>query len=573
MSETDPYRSELASLIDALFEGNLSAEETKRVARTVTDDPEAAELYWDFVELHAELRRVHRGTSTWTPEKTIGAPIVDLSAPDVPLADLSDLPPPPATGGGMPGSLGMLGIVLGAVLCLGGVVALVGGLGSSNDRGAGTRAAPIARVTSMADCTWVDPHEKDRCAPGLPLAAGECIQIQSGSIQITYENGVVVTLTGPATYRVIDEKFGYLQDGFALARVPERAIGFTINTPAGKIIDCGTEFGVTVGRDKQTGVVTADMRVIDGAVDVNVNSSSGKGAGRKRFKKGEAVRISSLNNGSGRPESGDAFDPRTIPGLRLWLNADAGVLRGPDDRVTEMIDLIGDSNNNAENARQPEAERRPRWLSGTINNRPTLVFEGKQYIQLPNQSDLNFQDESLSIFVVGNTSGGTQYFLSSRADGTNHDPRGFRFTSSRDGGLRYQAAGVTVSRPCDTRKHAVFSVIHDRRTPGANTVTLYRNGGQLGPVVKVDDSDISNAFPLTIGANLEAIHKYPKSPQNYLQGDLGEILIYDRVLSPRQRGKVETYLVRKYGFAFDTNEAAGQTSNPSEREPVIQKAP
>jgi hypothetical protein len=422
-----------------------------------------------------------------------------------------------------------------------------------------SQAHPIAKVASMSDCTWADAGAEQRYTSGAPLAAGECLRIQSGSVRLTYENGVEVALAGPASYRVISEKCGLLQDGFAMAKVPKAAVGFTINTPAGQIIDCGTEFGVQVGKDQKTGVVTADMRVINGAVDVDLPSSSDAAAQRKRFKTGEAMRMSSLNQGSQDSKAGDTFDPRTIPGLRLWLNADAGVLRGPDDRVTEVIDLVGESNAKAENARQPSSERRPRWLSGTINNRPTMIFEGKQYIQLPSQSDLDFQDESLSIFVVGNASGGTQYFLSSRTDGEHRDPRGFRFTSSVEGGLRYQAAGVTVVQPCDTRQHAVFCVIHDRRAPGNNTVTLYRNGQQLGPVVKVENSNISNAFPLTIGANLEAIHKYPRASKNFLRGDLGEILIYDRVLGPPQRTEIEAYLIRKYGFTPNAENASGRT--------------
>ncbi|NLE38338.1 MAG: hypothetical protein GX621_09975, partial [Pirellulaceae bacterium] len=405
---------------------------------------------------------------------------------------------------------------------------------------------------------------------GAPLAADECIRLESGSVEVTYANGVAVSLTGPASYRIVDPTRGFLQDGFAMARVPDGAIGFTIDTPAGKIIDCGTEFGVTVDKDKETGVVTADMHVIDGAVDIDLPGVSEAERRRQRFKAGEAMRMSSLNERTGDQE---AFDPRRLPGLRLWLNADAGVLRGPDDRVTEVIDLVGHSNATAENPEQPAAESRPRWHSGMINDRPTLVFEGREYIQLPSKSDLDFQEESLSIFVVGNASGGTQYFLSSRAEGEHKDPRGFRFTSSPKGGLRYQAAGVTVAQPCDMTQHAVFSVIHDRRTPGDNTVTLFRNGRQLGPVVKVANSDISNAFPLTIGANLEAINKYPTATQNYLRGDLGEILIFDRVLTPSQRAMVEGYLIRKYGLDRDASQTEGPSSSPPRREPASRTAP
>lgn len=546
MSDVNRYQGDLALLIEALFEGTLGVEEAERVTRAVMEDPEAADLYWDYVELHTELRRMYRNSPSTTASGPASPIVPDATVPGTPLADSVQPPSPPATGG-LSGTLGMIMLGLGGVLVTAVIVAAVGLFGPRYAANS-VKPASIAKVTAVSAGTAADVGATDACQVGLALAPGQCVSVQSGSVQLTYDNGVLVTLTGPASYRLIDRKYGFLQEGAASARVPAEAVGFTINTPAGGIIDCGTEFDVTVGKDAKTGVATADVRVIDGAVDINVPASPGTGTEQRRFKAGEALRMSSLNNGSSRSKSSDMFDPRTVPGLRLWLNADAGVLRGPDNRVTEVIDLVGDANATAENARQPAAPQRPRWLSATINNRPTLVFEGRQYIQLPSQSDLNFEDESLSIFVVGNASGGAQYFLSSRVDGENRDPRGFRFTSSLDGGLRYQAAGVTVVQPCDTRQHAVFSVIHDRRTPGANTVTLFRNGRQLGPVAQVSDSDISNAFPLTIGANLEAIRKYPKATKNYLRGELGEILIFDRVLTPEQRGQIESYLIRKYGF-------------------------
>jgi len=558
VSGPDPYFGDFAASIESLFEGTLSAEETERVTRAVAEDREAAELYWDYVELHTELRRLHQGKAAPAPAGPGEAAAPPAGVPGASLGDVSEPPSAPTSGGGIAGVLGVVTLVLGGSLCVCGLVAWLGWLGPHNNQAPGSRSGPIARVTSLSDCTWAGTGAENPLAPGSPLASGDYVRIRDGSLKLTYENGVEVTLSGTTCYRVMDEKYGILQDGSALARVPKHAIGFTINTPAGGIIDCGTEFVVSVGKDAKTGVATAEVNVIEGAVA----ASPGSGTKQRQFKAGESLRMSSLNNGSKHPKATDTFDPRTLPGLRLWLNADAGVLRGPSDRVTEMIDLIGGSNVTAENAKQPSGSIRPRWLSGTINHRPTLAFEGKHYIQLSSPSDLDFQDESVSIFVVGNASGGTQYFLSSRADGENNDPRGFRFTSSLEGGLRYQAAGVTVVQPCDMRQHAVFSVIHDRRVPGENTVTLYRNGRQLGPAVKVGDTNISNAFPLTIGANLEAIRKYPKSSKNYLRGDLGEILIFDCVLTRGQREQVETYLIRKYGFVPDTDRTQDHLINP-----------
>jgi hypothetical protein len=72
-----------------------------------------------------------------------------------------------------------------------------------------------------------------------------------------------VVLEGPARFELADPDRLVLWSGKLAADVPPRAVGFTIETPAGLIIDRGTRFGVNVSSNGLT-----ETRVFQGRVDV-----------------------------------------------------------------------------------------------------------------------------------------------------------------------------------------------------------------------------------------------------------------------------------------------------------------
>ncbi|MBN2292393.1 MAG: hypothetical protein JXM70_08210 [Pirellulales bacterium] len=555
MNSSNSHRKEIIVLAEAFFEGTLDEEQAARLDRLVCEDAEAARLYMEYVELHGELHHMHQN-------RMPGAPIFG-NAPDNTADDPLKQQTPSAPAGSSGMVFGWLG--LGAITLAAGLLAattLWWTYTSVDDKSqasfavANNRNEHVAQLTTATDCCW-RPTGNVGNDVGSKLKPGDRLSFDSGTIEVTHDSGAKVRLVGPAAYVVSGANRGLLEEGDLSASVPPEAIGFVIDTPAGQIIDQGTEFDVALHKDTTGDAFTADVKVTKGAVDIAMPKNVNYETVRSRFKDGQAARISSIQHSGTTTAKLDlknfnssqdgSFDPRTIKGMRIWLRADAAVMRDKQGRVTEILDLVGGSNKKAENFRQEKQNSRPLWLDRGLNGRSTLTFSGRQYLRLADRSELCFYDESLTIFVVAKASDNTQYFISSQGTLETSDQTGFRFTTSRDCGLRYMAGRtVQVIREFPITRHNVLSAIHDRRIPGKNTVALFCNGRQLGQIEPVPDSKIENSYPLTIGGNPESIHIYPDSTQNFLHGDLAEIILFDRVLSELEQQRIESYLMTRY---------------------------
>ncbi|MEM9366027.1 MAG: FecR domain-containing protein [Planctomycetota bacterium] len=116
----------------------------------------------------------------------------------------------------------------------------------------------IARVAYTKNVRW---------SGGASVAGGEMvsgeIELDSGIVKLALRNGVEVTLEGPASFEIKGKHRAQLHHGLLAARVPEKAIGFQINTPTMNLIDLGTSFGVMVDPAGPT-----DISVFEGAVRV-----------------------------------------------------------------------------------------------------------------------------------------------------------------------------------------------------------------------------------------------------------------------------------------------------------------
>ena len=124
----------------------------------------------------------------------------------------------------------------------------------------------VATITNAHRCVW----EKDDSdlSDGTALAAGRRLQLKEGLAELTFLDGAKVFLEGPATFDVQTARQGSLQHGNLVANVPKGAEGFSIRTPLATVIDLGTEFGVSVGKD---GVV--ETHVFVGRVGVETKAS------------------------------------------------------------------------------------------------------------------------------------------------------------------------------------------------------------------------------------------------------------------------------------------------------------
>ena len=102
----------------------------------------------------------------------------------------------------------------------------------------------VARVSYVAPATrW--QHPNDSYAVESSVRVGSTLNVAQGEVELVYDTGARLLLIGPAEF-LVGKIGGELHRGGLMASVPEAGHGFTIETPHGKVIDLGTEFGVVV---------------------------------------------------------------------------------------------------------------------------------------------------------------------------------------------------------------------------------------------------------------------------------------------------------------------------------------
>lgn len=113
----------------------------------------------------------------------------------------------------------------------------------------------VAWLVNAQDCQWADGSE----TPGRDMAAGKVLRLDRGLAEIEFGKGARVILRGPAALRLLSDNMARLDSGSLTARVPPSGHGFSILSPQGKVVDLGTEFGVSI---QESG--TTLVRVFEG---------------------------------------------------------------------------------------------------------------------------------------------------------------------------------------------------------------------------------------------------------------------------------------------------------------------
>ncbi len=99
----------------------------------------------------------------------------------------------------------------------------------------------VAYLMADSDCRF----ETADLSVGSALAAGP-LKLLSGTAQIDMGGGAHLWLEGPSELVLRINDRVYLAEGKLLAHVPGQAVGFTVETASGQIVDLGTEFAVDV---------------------------------------------------------------------------------------------------------------------------------------------------------------------------------------------------------------------------------------------------------------------------------------------------------------------------------------
>ena len=223
-------------------------------------------------------------------------------------------------------------------------------------------------------------------------------------------------------------------------------------------------------------------------------------------------------------------------GLALWLGADSGVSTNGVGKVTTWSDLSGAGHA----ATQASASAQPALVTGVLNGLPVVRFSGSQFMNLSGQV---LTSQVFSIIVVtcdtsASTSyrelfsnwasayGGTSIFIGT----TSQSPVRARFTDDFGGASTGQTGVGTLTNPAT---HFIFSGIS-----GSNHVSLYQNTGLLtNRPSALSSRTLTGSYVIGQQGSLNG---------EYWNGDIAELLVYNREVSAGELADIWQYLLSKY---------------------------
>jgi hypothetical protein len=121
---------------------------------------------------------------------------------------------------------------------------------------------------------------------GTRLSAGYShYELQDGYVTFLFDNKTAVTVEGPAQFQILTGDQIALDYGKIYAVVPPEVYGFQVSTPAAKIIDLGTEFGVYQDRNGKTElhVITGKTSLVSGIGGARINAYVEAGVARRIY--------------------------------------------------------------------------------------------------------------------------------------------------------------------------------------------------------------------------------------------------------------------------------------------------
>ncbi|HOC01214.1 MAG TPA: lamin tail domain-containing protein, partial [Verrucomicrobiota bacterium] len=252
------------------------------------------------------------------------------------------------------------------------------------------------------------------------------------------------------------------------------------------------------------------------------------------------------------PARVDSLGPETIPGLRLWLRADAvsadSSTQVRRDGTTVYVRQWRDQSGSGNHAVQTADASQPTWLAAGPTGTPALRFDGvDDQLRLPRPLATN----SFSLLAV---------FRTTRPHET--DPEG----KTGVGGVAGQRYLFGAQHGGDSNAGAGLSV-------GTNGVAVYEHGSGYMPALAVFSGPLGpgnvlvgvhyDAKQLSLDVQGLAARAGMASPRvlvtapveiglgayGAFDGDLAEVLLYDRPLAENERLGLARFLADKYGIA------------------------
>ncbi len=242
------------------------------------------------------------------------------------------------------------------------------------------------------------------------------------------------------------------------------------------------------------------------------------------------------------------FAPTDISGLSLWFDADdprtlfsntSGTTRATTDATA--LALWSDKSGNGRNAYQATGASQPLLKTNILNNKNIVRFDGSNDILATAAAQVaNTTDGSFTAFAVAQRTTASGFMTVVNQDNSTAT-RCSQFLNFAGNG-NVESIGFVGGTPkfaytlSGTISTSNFYILES--TASTSTISAYSNG--------IVGSGSATGGNLAVPSQAVSLGAYPTG-QQYLNGDIAEVLLYNSVLSSTNRIKVEQYLQNKWG--------------------------
>jgi len=397
---------------------------------------------------------------------------------------------------------------------------------------------PVATVVRLESAQW--KSNRGWIHAGARLARGHFV-LSSGFASLHFKHGADLLVEGPSEFDLLSPDRVRLSSGNAFAHVPKPAIGFTIESPSGRAVDRGTDFGVHVGEKDM------EVHTFKGLVD------AGSGSKLQPVRANEALQLSAGGISAIAADEGrflTALPPKVSKhiGWAHWaFNEGQG-----DTTETEGAGLPGIAPPARLLTLTPDQSKGPQWTTGQFGS--ALSFDGTgDYVQteFPGIGESGARTIALWVKAPRDLQPKNGYALVSWG---NTDAEGSAWQISLNpkadrgplGVVRVGRIGEPILGSTDLRDdhwHHLAVIFYGNEERNHETEVLIYVDGELErtlrkgvPIVHTDVSS-PNARKVAFGLNIGPYNTFDRTkPAHWLvfRGCLDEIFICDAALSHEQ---------------------------------------
>lgn len=403
---------------------------------------------------------------------------------------------------------------------------------------AATSTTVPARIVRMESATW----ETGTPAPqiGDEVSRGR-LRLAHGLVELGFTRGARMIVEGPAEFEVRGAEHAVLHHGRIVTRMPKGTRGFILDSPRGRLIDQGTEFGVSVTRSGDT-----EVHVLEGKVEAVPENSQRP----LQLTENQAARLTSdhveqfVADATGFITDLPPVSDRSIGYLHWSFDEGAGEVSQNRGRG------LGLPNARALHRSYPATAPGPQWISGQFGG--GIAFDGRSsYVECEFPGIAGGEPRTVAFWVKVPRDSSTHEGYGIVNWGT-YDAPGLAWQISVNpnaaegplGRLRLGVhegwvIGTTDLR--DDRWHHCAVVMYGGHRPDSATHILLYLDGELEPAARKAVREIrtqidgAEAHNMWLGRNLAFRDSArPNHLGRYFRGSVDEVFVFNASLNQEQ---------------------------------------